>query len=521
MPELPEVETVRRGLAVGRRPDDRRRRGAAPAGGPPPPAPAPTTSPTLLAGRTSAPSSAAASTCGCRSTTATRCRPPRHERPTAGAAGRGTRRDRTCGSGSRFADGGPELRFVDQRTFGGLAVSRRRRASCPPRSRTSPATRSTRLRRRRRSSAALRRRRTGVKRALLDQTLISGVGNIYADEALWRARLHGARPTDELTRPAGARGCSAHVRDVLAEALGRAARRFDALYVNVNGESGYFDRSLNAYGREGEPCRRCGTPDPAGGVHEPVVVLLPALPAAAAAGASWQSVPRRSRCRGGLAARVPSVLGAAGRLPAEIRDLEAETGRPDWTPTSPSRPERRLSRRGGGPAGGRGARSTPAVDRPAGVPGTTAERLGARPAESRPCGQLAGWRTAVAVPVWAAASLGGHAGARAPGRPPGACHPTRSAGRGRAALGVDEPQHPLLEAGVADDRRHRGGGARSAGAAALAVATAALGRVRSGGPAVTPDGGVQRWGPGSARLAVVASADEGRQEGRYEDAENR
>ena len=107
--------------------------------------------------------------------------------------------------------------------------------------------------------AALRRKHTEVKRALLDQTLISGVGNIYADEALWRAQLHGARPTDALTRPA-ARRLLGHVRDVLAEAIVAGGTSFDALYVNVNGESGYFDRALNAYGREGQPCHRCGAP---------------------------------------------------------------------------------------------------------------------------------------------------------------------------------------------------------------------------------------------------------------------
>jgi formamidopyrimidine-DNA glycosylase len=106
---------------------------------------------------------------------------------------------------------------------------------------------------------AIRRRRTGVKRALLDQTLISGVGNIYADEALWRAGLHGARPTEALTRPAAAR-LLGHVRDVLAEAIVEGGTSFDALYVNVNGESGYFDRALNVYGREDLPCRRCGAP---------------------------------------------------------------------------------------------------------------------------------------------------------------------------------------------------------------------------------------------------------------------
>ena len=103
-----------------------------------------------------------------------------------------------------------------------------------------------------------RAKRTGVKRALLDQTLLSGVGNIYADEALWRARLHYARPTDAMTRPAVGRVLAA-VREVMSDALVQGGTSFDALYVNVNGESGYFDRSLAVYGREGLPCPRCGT----------------------------------------------------------------------------------------------------------------------------------------------------------------------------------------------------------------------------------------------------------------------
>ena len=157
-----------------------------------------------------------------------------------------------------FTDGGPELRFVDQRTFGGLFVSEGG-AELPPeiahiaRDPMDPLFDDEAF------VAAVRRRHTEVKRALLDQTLISGIGNIYADEALWRARLHGARATDALTRPV-VRRLLGHVRDVLSEAIGAGGTSFDALYVNVNGQSGYFDRALNAYGREGEPCRRCGTP---------------------------------------------------------------------------------------------------------------------------------------------------------------------------------------------------------------------------------------------------------------------
>ncbi|MEW1809099.1 bifunctional DNA-formamidopyrimidine glycosylase/DNA-(apurinic or apyrimidinic site) lyase [Pseudarthrobacter phenanthrenivorans] len=102
----------------------------------------------------------------------------------------------------------------------------------------------------------LRRRRTGLKRALLDQGLVSGIGNIYADEALWRARLHYARATDTLRRGEAQRVLDS-TRDVMLDALAAGGTSFDSLYVNVNGASGYFDRSLNAYGRQGEPCRRC------------------------------------------------------------------------------------------------------------------------------------------------------------------------------------------------------------------------------------------------------------------------
>ena len=158
----------------------------------------------------------------------------------------------------RFADGGRELRFVDQRTFGGLLVVPGGEPVPPllahiARDPLDPEFDDEGF------VAALRRRRTGVKRALLDQTLVSGVGNIYADEALWRAQLHGERPTDALTRPA-ARRLLGHVRDVLVEAVAAGGTSFDALYVSTEGVSGLFERELDAYGREGLPCARCGTP---------------------------------------------------------------------------------------------------------------------------------------------------------------------------------------------------------------------------------------------------------------------
>jgi len=165
----------------------------------------------------------------------------------------------------RFDDGGSELRFVDQRTFGGvlpdvLVPAIDGAGDVVPatvahiaRDPVDPLFDDAGFGRR------LRRRDSAIKRALLDQTLISGIGNIYADEALWRAKLHGQRPARLLTA-AQAGELLAHVRAVLGEALVAGGTSFDALYVNVNGQSGYFDRSLAAYGQEGRPCPRCGTP---------------------------------------------------------------------------------------------------------------------------------------------------------------------------------------------------------------------------------------------------------------------
>lgn len=159
----------------------------------------------------------------------------------------------------RFADElGTELRFVDQRTFGGLSLHENTPDGLPDVIAHIARDPLDELFDDAAFHAALRRRRTTIKRALLDQSLISGVGNIYADEALWRAKLHYERPTATFTRPRTAQ-LLGHVRDVMNAALAVGGTSFDSLYVNVNGESGYFERSLDAYGREDEPCRRCGT----------------------------------------------------------------------------------------------------------------------------------------------------------------------------------------------------------------------------------------------------------------------
>ena len=103
----------------------------------------------------------------------------------------------------------------------------------------------------------LRRKHSEIKRQLLDQTVVSGIGNIYADEALWRAGVNGARIAEKLTRRQLGAVLDA-AAEVMREALGQGGTSFDSLYVNVNGQSGYFDRSLNVYGREDQGCRRCG-----------------------------------------------------------------------------------------------------------------------------------------------------------------------------------------------------------------------------------------------------------------------
>ena len=161
----------------------------------------------------------------------------------------------------RFGLGGDpplDLRFVDQRMFGGLSLARGG-ADLPgeiahiARDPLDPAfDDDTFVQRVRRSTSA-------VKRVLLDQTVVSGIGNIYADEALWRARVHGARPADRL-RPVQVRALLEAVRAVMTSALAQGGTSFDALYVDVNGRSGYFSRSLEVYGQQGRPCSRCATP---------------------------------------------------------------------------------------------------------------------------------------------------------------------------------------------------------------------------------------------------------------------
>jgi formamidopyrimidine-DNA glycosylase len=157
-------------------------------------------------------------------------------------------------------DDGTAMSFVDQRTFGGwmltelvtvdgselpAPVAHIARDPLDPRFDRDAVVK------------VLQRKHSEIKRQLLDQTVVSGIGNIYADESLWRAKVHGARIAETLSKPKLA-SILEHAAAVMTDALGQGGTSFDSLYINVNGESGYFDRSLDAYGREGLPCHRCG-----------------------------------------------------------------------------------------------------------------------------------------------------------------------------------------------------------------------------------------------------------------------
>ena len=153
-------------------------------------------------------------------------------------------------------DNGRQLRFVDQRMFGGLWLSpggadlpdEVRRIALDPFDSAFDAVTVAR---------SMSHRKAGIKRLLLDQCVVSGIGNIYADEALWRARLHYNTPAAALSvRRLASR--LRHAQSVMGESLEQGGTSFDSLYVDVNGRSGYHDRSLQVYGRAGRPCSRCG-----------------------------------------------------------------------------------------------------------------------------------------------------------------------------------------------------------------------------------------------------------------------
>ena len=159
-----------------------------------------------------------------------------------------------------FADGS-ELRFVDQRTFGELFVTGDldgrgvpvALAALGPDPLVDGIDRA-------RLAALAARRRTSCKAFLLDQHVLAGVGNLYADEALFRARLRPARPA-ALLRPGQLARLVASLEQVLAEAVAaRGSTLRDARYVDLMGKAGAFQEAHAVYGREGAPCVRCGRP---------------------------------------------------------------------------------------------------------------------------------------------------------------------------------------------------------------------------------------------------------------------
>ena len=157
---------------------------------------------------------------------------------------------------ARFNLGRNDLRFIDQRTFGWVGVEERinNRPTCVQHIAADPFDSEFDLQE---TISRFLKKKTEIKRALLDQGVMSGVGNIYADEALWRSKMHPETRTEKLDTKRISQLISS-ATEVMTEALAVGGTSFDDLYINVNGESGYFERSLAVYGQEGEGCPRCG-----------------------------------------------------------------------------------------------------------------------------------------------------------------------------------------------------------------------------------------------------------------------
>jgi formamidopyrimidine-DNA glycosylase len=168
-----------------------------------------------------------------------------------------------------------EIRFVDQRLFGGLAIDELVPTNDgglggfspeAPSGKQIPATVAHIARdlldpdfNPAAVAERMTKKNSGIKRVLLDQNLLSGIGNIYADESLWFAKLHYDKLASAISK-------KKHLElieiaaEVLRKAVAQGGTSFDEQYKNVNGESGYFSQSLHAYGQTGIPCTRCGTP---------------------------------------------------------------------------------------------------------------------------------------------------------------------------------------------------------------------------------------------------------------------
>ena len=149
-----------------------------------------------------------------------------------------------------------DLRFIDQRTFGWLGVDETRNG-LPTYVKDIAADPFDSQFNLDETIERFKKKKTEIKRALLDQGVMSGVGNIYADEALWRSKIHPESRTETM-KILRIKELIENATSVMSEALSVGGTSFDDLYINVNGESGYFERSLAVYGQEGEGCPRCG-----------------------------------------------------------------------------------------------------------------------------------------------------------------------------------------------------------------------------------------------------------------------
>jgi formamidopyrimidine-DNA glycosylase len=149
-----------------------------------------------------------------------------------------------------------ELAFSDQRTFGWLSVEELTEGIPQSALHIAPDPfdplfdRSTVI-------SQIKTRKAAIKSVILNQEIMSGVGNIYADESLWRAKIHPEIPACDLSSKKIASLVDA-ATEVMAEAIKVGGTSFDSLYINVNGGSGFFETSLAAYGQEHQPCPRCG-----------------------------------------------------------------------------------------------------------------------------------------------------------------------------------------------------------------------------------------------------------------------
>ena len=152
---------------------------------------------------------------------------------------------------------GNEIRFIDQRTFGWLSIEQMHNQipTSVAHIAYDPFEAEFNIKN---VIADISSRKSAIKPAILNQEIISGIGNIYADEALWRAKIHPEIICEDLSADEIKKLINS-AKAVMKSAIKAGGTSFDQQYKNVNGASGYFSRSLSVYGRAGQPCSRCST----------------------------------------------------------------------------------------------------------------------------------------------------------------------------------------------------------------------------------------------------------------------